>query len=270
MLPMRFLSLVLAVTIPVFAVQTRIVAAQQFEPVDLELVLAIDVSGSIDDDEAMLQRQGYIDAFRHPDIVRAIQGGFLRRIAVAYYEWAGFGHIRIIADWTVVEDSDSARAFADALTREPPLTARRTAIGAAIEYAVPYLGRNDFEGTRQVVDVSGDGPNNWGTPANIARDKAIAAGITINGLPIMNGRDGPSGWPQLPDLDLYYRDCVIGGPGAFIVVANSFEDFATAIRRKLIMEIAGHVPPMRIKPAATRPAPPCDIGEQRWQDLDDY
>lgn len=267
---MRLLSLAVVAMFLIFTIPMEAGAAQSLAPVDLELVLAVDVSGSIDDEEALLQRQGYIDAFRHPDLVRAIQGGFLRRIAVAYYEWAGFGHIRVIAGWTIIEDSESARAFADSLTREPPLTARRTAIGAAIEYAVPYLQSNDFEGTRQVVDISGDGPNNWGTPANIARDKAVAAGITINGLPIMNGRDGPSGWPQLPDLDLYYRDCVIGGPGAFIVVANSFEDFATAIRRKLILEIAGHTPPARIAPAAARAAPPCDIGEERWRDWDDY
>ena len=245
-------------------------AAEPLIPVDLELVLAVDVSGSIDDEEALLQREGYINAFRHPDVLRAIQGGFLRRIAVSYYEWAGFGHIRIIADWAVVEDSRTALAFADSLTRDLPQTARRTAISAAIEFAVPYFERNGFEGTRRVIDISGDGPNNWGTPVIIARDKAVAAGVTINGLPIVNGREGPSGWPQDPDLDLYYRDCVIGGPGAFIVVANSFEDFAAAIRRKLILEIAGREPPIRIEPVAARTAPPCDIGEQRWRDLDDY
>ncbi len=265
---MRLLPVAFAAFIPVAAVSAA--AAESLEPVDLELILAIDVSGSIDDEEALLQREGYINAFRHPDLVRAIQGGMLQRIAVSYYEWAGFGHIRSIVDWTVVKDRETAFAFADSLTRNPPLTARRTAISAAIEFAVPYFERNRFDGTRRVVDISGDGPNNWGTPVRVARDKALAAGITINGLPIMNGREGPSGWPQLPDLDLYYRDCVIGGPGAFIVVANSFEDFGTAIRRKLILEIAGREPPVRLAAAATAVAPACDIGERRWRDLDDY
>lgn len=267
---MRLLPIILGAVLAALAVPATPRAAEPLTPVDLELVLAVDVSGSIDDDEALLQREGYINAFRHPDLVRAIQGGMLGRIAVAYYEWAGFGHIRMIADWTLIEDSETALAFVASLTREPPQTARRTAISAAIEFAVPYFARNRFDGTRRVVDISGDGPNNWGIPVIIARDKAVAAGVTINGLPIMNGRDGPSGWPQMPDLDLYYRDCVIGGPGAFLVVADSFEDFATAIRRKLIMEIARHMTPTRLEPAAARSAPPCDIGEQRWRDLDDY
>lgn len=262
------LSVIPAAVFSVVAISAA--TAETRTPVDLELILAVDVSGSIDDDEALLQREGYINAFRHPDLVRAIRGGMLQRIAVAYYEWAGFGHIRTIVGWTLIEDRETAFAFADSLTRDPPLTARRTAISAAIEFAVPYFERNDFEGTRRVVDISGDGPNNWGTPVIIARDKAVAAGVTINGLPIMNGREGPSGWPQQPHLDLYYRDCVIGGPGAFIVVANSFEDFGTAIRRKLILEIAGRSPTARLEAVATGITPPCDIGERRWRDLDDY
>lgn len=253
----------------------------QDRPVDLELALAIDVSGSIDPDEALLQRQGYIAAFRHPDVIRAIKEGMLGRIAVGYYEWAGFGHMRVIADWTEISDDKSSNAFADLLTLNPPQTAYRTAIAAAIDFAALWFDMNDFEGTRRVVDVSGDGPNNWGDHVTDARDRAVAQGVTINGLPIVNNRPSISGRRQIPNLDLYYRDCVIGGPGAFIVVANTFDEFAVAIRKKLIIEIAGlteptgaaarvapHVNPVQLAPE--RIAPPCTIGERRWRDLEDF
>lgn len=259
------LIIVASVTLALYAER-----AGAAEPVDLELALGIDVSGSVDDEEARLQREGYIAAFRHPDVIRAIQGGFLQRIAVSYYEWAGYGHNRIIAGWTMIDGAATANAFADKLTLEPPQTASRTAIASAIGFAVTWFERNEFEGTRRVVDISGDGPNNWGEYITRARDKAIAAGVTINGLPIVNDRPGPSGWSQMRNLDLYYRDCVIGGPGAFIVVANTFEDFATAVRRKLILEISGRAPPARPMPAQARVAPPCDSGERAWEDRDDY
>ncbi len=250
--------------------------------VDLELALAIDVSGSIDDEEANLQRAGYIAAFRNPRVIEAIRHGILGRIAVAYYEWAGYGHNKMIADWTVIHDRVSALAFADRLHEPPPETARRTAIGQAIAFGILLFDRNVIEGTRRVIDVSGDGPNNWGQPSTVSRDFAVAAGITINGLPIVNDRPSRWGWPSLPNLDLYYRDCVIGGPGSFLVVANTFEAFSAAVLKKLIMEIAGANPPARIiyvgrrrNPfvrAATRDriAPPCDIGENRWRNRDDF
>jgi len=250
-------------------------ASAQDMPVDLELALGIDVSGSVDDEEAMLQRHGYIAAFRDPDVIHAIETGILGRIAVAYYEWAGYGHMRIITDWTLVDGAAAAHAFADSLERNPPRTAHRTAISSAIDFAVTYFEVNDFEGTRRVVDISGDGANNWGGLVTEARDRAVAAGVVINGLPIVNDRPGPSGWPQQPNLDLYYENCVIGGPGAFIVVANSFPEFAEAVRKKLILEIAGRPPrgEPRIVPAQYLPdrvAPPCDIGEQRMRDADDF
>lgn len=262
--------------------------------VDLELALAVDVSGSVDEDEANLQRNGYIEAFRHPDVIHAILHGTLGRIAVVYYEWAGYGHIRIISDWTIIDSKEAALAFADSLTRIPPQTAARTAIGEAINFAVPYFDRNDIEGTRRVIDISGDGVNNWGPTAPEARDFAVAAGITINGLPIVNDRPSPFGRAQMPNLDLYYRDCVIGGPGAFIEVAGSFRDFARAVRKKLILEIAGVAPPAgRVVPASfgagpidpasrigdrvaqavpgdDRVAPPCDFGERRWRRINDF
>ena len=250
--------------------------------VDLELALAIDVSGSIDGEEANLQRAGYIAAFRNPRVIEAIRHGILGRIAVAYYEWAGFGHNKMIADWTVIHDRASALAFVERLHEPPPETARRTAIGQAIAFGIPLFDRNVVEGTRRVIDVSGDGPNNWGQSATVSRDFAVAAGITINGLPIVNDRPSRWGWPSIPNLDLYYRDCVIGGPGSFLVVANTFEDFSAAVLKKLILEIAGVSPPNRTiyvgrqrKPlvraaARERIAPPCDIGETRWRDREDF
>ena len=263
-------------------------SAAQVQEVDLELLLGVDVSGSIDEFEALLQREGYIAAFRHPMVVKAIRGGMLGRIAVAYIEWAGFGHKKVIVGWTLIHDKASADAFAASLTTEPPETARRTAIAEAIQFAVPYFDANDYAGLRRVFDISGDGPNNWGDPVDAARDAAVSKGVIINGLPIMNDRFSLSGRSPMADLDLYYKKCVIGGPGAFIVVARNFKDFASAVRRKLILEIAGLAP--RVAPrVAPRDAPggslmrrvqmkqpagpPCDIGErqslQRFLDSSD-
>ena len=242
-------------------------AATADMPVDLELVLAVDISRSIDEAEAQLQRQGYIAAFRDPEVIRAIEQGILGRIAVTYVEWAGAGHGEVVVGWTPVDGRESAHAFADALGRRMPASARRTSIGSAIAIAAPLFGDNGFEGTRRTIDISGDGPNNDGPLVTVARDLAVAAGITINGLPILDDSGGIFSWYNIPDLDLYYRDCVIGGPAAFIVVAEDFQDFARAVRRKLLLEIAGLEPvlqPAQLSPD-TRKSPPCDIGERLRQ-----
>jgi hypothetical protein len=245
-------------------------------PVDLELVLAIDVSRSIDSGEAQLQREGYIKAFRDPEVIEAITTGMLGRIAVGYFEWAGFGHADIIVDWTIVDDMVSANAFADALAQGHPISASRTSISGAIDFAQPWFDNNGFEGTRRVIDISGDGPNNWGELVTSARDRAVAAGVTINGLPILNQEMGLFSRFNIGSLDLYYRDCVIGGTGAFMVVAESFNDFARAVRRKMVLEIAGLLPPpMRgVIPAQAneraRLSPPCNIGETMWHDRDGF
>ena len=242
-------------------------------PVDLELALAVDISRSIDAGEALLQRQGYIEAFRDPEVIRAIRSGMLRRIAVTYFEWAGMTVPEVVVGWTLIEDEASASAFAGALGRIAPNAARRTSISRAIDFALPLFEGNGVEGTRRVIDVSGDGPNNWGARVTQARDRAVAMGVTINGLPILDEGGGTYSNFNIPDLDLYYRDCVIGGPGAFIVVAADFTDFARAIRRKLILEIAGRGPhqALRITRVVTtrvaRASPPCDIGEQLMRDL---
>lgn len=254
------------------------VPAQAQTAVDLELALGIDVSRSIDAGEARLQRQGYIQAFRDPELIEAIETGILGRIAVGYYEWAGYGHADIIVDWMVIDSTASANAFADRLQQDLPLSASRTSISGAIEFAQPWFDDNGFEGTRRVIDISGDGPNNWGNLVTTARDQAVASGITINGLPILDPGGGPFSRFNIANLDLYYRDCVIGGTGAFLVVAADFNDFARAVRRKLVLEIAGlhptprqHFGPSKVQ--ADRQAqisPPCNVGETMWRDRDGF
>ena len=236
-------------------------------PVDLELVLAVDVSGSVDEVEARLQRDGYVQALRHPDVISAISAGVLRRIAVTYIEWAGQDTQSVVLDWRLIDSKAAANAFASELERVEITRGRYTSISQAIRYALPRFVGNGFDGTRRVIDVSGDGANNTGGLVNVARDEAVAMGVTINGLPIVNGRPNRFG-QQLPDLDLYYRNCVIGGPGAFIVVAQDFESFARAVRKKLVLEIAAAPGPalpadrsLLVRAAAE--GPPCDAGENR-------
>ena len=220
-------------------------AAAQEVPVDLELVLAVDISGSVDEVEALLQREGYMAALRHPDVIGAIQGGMFGRVAVAYVEWAGDYYQRTVLDWSLLDGADSAHAFADALAETPLSTAHWTSLSGAIDYAVPLFDNNGFEGFRRVIDISGDGHNNRGRPAEQARDEAVAAGITINGLPIVNDRPNPWGGRPPIGLDVYYEHRVIGGPGAFMVVAEDYTVFAEAILSKLLLEIAGDLPPSR-------------------------
>lgn len=235
------------------------------DAVDLELALAVDVSSSIDREEALLQRDGYVAALRHPDVVHAIESGTLGRIAVTYYEWAGDGNLRVLADWTVIRDAASASAFADRIAAAPLWTAPRTSIAAAIEHGLEAFARNPHRGNRRVIDISGDGPSNGITEVTASRDRAVYRGVTINGLAVVNGRADANGNLPLPDLDAYYRDCVIGGYGSFVVVANSFQEFGVAIRRKLVSEIAGLMPPPRFVPATLSRI--CDYGLVSWRDI---
>lgn len=257
------------------------------EYVDLELVIATDVSRSIDSDEARLQRQGVAAAFRSKQVIDAIRSGVLQRIAVAYIDYSSRDWNKLLVDWRIIRDRESAEAFAAALLQQELTFGRRTSISDALEQARELIDNNDIEGTRRVIDISGDGPNNFGRFVDTVRDETIRRRITINGLPIMNDSNNVFSRYNLPDLDDYYRGCVIGGPGAFMVVARDFKDFARAIRRKLILEIAGLQPvPQRgfiraqLKPPRhIRPAPNgytynkgCDIGERMrdgyWADDD--
>ncbi len=241
-------------------------------PGALELVLAVDVSGSVDFEEASLQRDGYVRAIGSPEFAKAVASGVLGRIAVTYVEWAGDGVQHTVLDWRVIKGAGSAAAFAKSLREAPISTGPWTSISDAIIFSVPLLENNQFQGTRRVIDISGDGPNNTGILVTEARMDATAKGITINGLPIINDRLQPSGRPQLENLDRYYAACVIGGPGAFLVVAKNFTDFGRAIRRKLLFEIAGRVPERRERTgqggkamrrvALTYPFG-CDVGERR-------
>jgi hypothetical protein len=206
-------------------------------PVDLKLVLAVDVSRSIDDGEFDLQRQGFARALVNPEVVRAIQAGAIGAIAVTYIEWSGADQQRTVVDWMVLRDSGSAQEFAAAMLAAPRSFAGYTSISGAIDYAAKKLGESGFDSARQVIDVSGDGSNNSGRPVAAARDEAVAKGIIVNGLPIINDNPNPFSRPE-PKLDDYYRENVIGGVGAFVIVAEDFQSFAHAIMSKLIKEIS--------------------------------
>lgn len=219
--------------------------------VDLELVLAVDVSRSVDEEEAKLQREGYVAAFLSPQIHRAVASGQVGKIVVAYIEWADYYYVREVLPWTVIDGADSARAFAARLAAEPYVSGFRTSISAGIDAAAKMIRENAYEGTRKVIDVSGDGPNNSGRPAEIARDEAVRGGITINGLAIVNDR-WTGNFPPPANLDLYYEKSVIGGPDAFVMVAENFKTFGTAILNKLVKEIANAAEP----PSGTRYALP--------------
>jgi hypothetical protein len=214
-------------------------------PVDLELVLAVDVSGSIDAEEARQQREGYVAAIADRAVVEAIGANFHRRIAVAYMEWASGDYQHVVLNWTLIDGAASAAAFAALLAAAPRRSARWTSISSAIDAAVPLFEDNGYAGERLVIDVSGDGPNNRGRPVQDARDDAVARGIVINGLPILNDRPQPFDLPTplALVLDEYFAEHVIGGPGAFVQPAQDFTDFRTAILNKLIREIAGDAPP---------------------------
>ena len=211
--------------------------------VDLELILAVDVSNSIDHNEARLQRDGYIAALGDESVVAAILAGSNGRIALAYVEWAGIDHFEVIVGWHLVDSDESAAQFAARLNAAAVTRAQTTATGAAIDRAAASFAGNGFAGARRVIDISGDGIANTGPRVERARDRAVAAGITINGLPITSDPDNPHNLPNKVDLARYWRECVIGGPGAFVVVAESFKTFSRAVREKLVLEISGHTPP---------------------------
>jgi hypothetical protein len=209
--------------------------------VDLELILAVDVSRSMDPDEQQLQRDGYVAALSHPDIIAAIRSGAHHRIALTYVEWAGPAVQYTAVDWRVIDGEASARAFADTLAQAPIQGFRGTSISSGLAFMKTRFDDNGFTALRRVIDVSGDGPNNMGMPVEFARDSVVQAGITINGLPIMIKQVG--GFAAIDNLDVYYQDCVIGGAGAFLLVVTSADQFAEAIRRKLVLEIADRAPP---------------------------
>ncbi|MGE0008364.1 MAG: DUF1194 domain-containing protein [Parvibaculaceae bacterium] len=235
-------------------------AAARAEDVDLELVLLADASGSIDDGEIAFQRGGYAGAITHPAVLDAVAGGALQKIAVAYVEWGSAGSQDVVVGWTVVDGETSARSFAQALMAAPRKAHGRNAIGNALAAAEALIEGNAIAGTRKVIDFSGDSAYSWGgVPVALARANALARGIVINGLAILC-RDCASGRPVSYDLEKAFADTIIGGPGSFVVTAGTRAAFAEAVRRKLLLEIAGDPPRRRaamiISPAASSPPPP--------------
>jgi len=220
--------------------------AAEGQRVDLELALMVDVSRSMSPRELEIQRHGYAAALRSEAVWNAIREGPRRQIAAAYVEWAGTQ--QVIVDWRVLSSRADLEAFADLLTDDIGPAMRRTSISGALDFATASLLGNAFEGDRLVIDVSGDGPNNEGGPVAEARDRAVAQGITINGLPLMTNGPGGDGW-EIDRLDVYYQSCVIGGMGAFMLPVTDWEDFEDAVRRKLVLEIAGIAVPARVVPA---------------------
>jgi hypothetical protein len=254
----------LAMLMSLSASATPMVAQSAGGEVDVELVLAVDTSRSMDYEEVRIQREGYVEALKHKEFIEAVRTGLNGRIAITYFEWAGDVVPDSVMQWTVIENEQDAIAFADMLEARPINTQRRTSISAAIVQGATMIVSSPYRGMRQVIDVSGDGPNNSGNPVAPARDKAIEAGIIINGLAIMLR---PSGAPG--GLDKYYADCVVGGPGSFVLPVHKIEDFATAVRRKLVMEISGLMPEPTIRRIASETKTDCLIGEKQWQDMFD-
>lgn len=234
--------------------------------VDVELVLAVDISYSMDPQEQTLQREGYMRGLTSREFLNAVRQGMIGKIAVTYVEWAGYYEQKVIVPWRVIEGPESADAFVSELAAAPYRRAARTSISGAIEFGSRLFETSGYRGTRRVIDVSGDGANNHGQIITIARDEALAKGITINGLPFMAKRLNYATM-DIERLDIYYEDCVIGGPGSFVIPIEGPERFVEATRTKLVLEIAGLVPPVRIIPASARtPRVSCTIGERLWQE----
>ncbi len=235
-------------------------------PVDVELVLAVDVSYSMDPEEQALQREGYIAAITSSEFMRALRQGMHAKVAMTYFEWAGTHHTQVIVPWRVIDGPETADSFAADIARARYSRASRTSVSTALLFGASLFDGSGFRGMRRVIDVSGDGVNNNGPLVTVARDEVLAKGITINGLPIMLKRPMTTTM-DIDNLDVYFEDCVIGGPGAFVIAIKEREQFKEAIRTKLILEIAGIVPEARVVPAQARaPRVSCTVGEQIWRD----
>jgi hypothetical protein len=246
--------------------RSQLADAKDLPSVDVELVLAVDVSYSMDMDELAIQREGYAQAIVSKEFLQALKTGPNGKISVTYFEWAASSDQKIIIPWRVIDGPESADAVAAEIMKTPIRRASRTSISGAINFAMPLFAENPHRGLRRVIDISGDGPNNNGAPVTGARDAAIEKGITINGLPIMVKEPSYSTM-DIDNLDFYYEDCVIGGPGAFVVTIKDREKFKEAIRTKLVLEVANLQPKRRVVPVAEKePRVSCMIGEKIWQD----
>lgn len=241
------------------------------EPVDVELVLAVDVSSSMTRDELVLQREGYKAAFRSPDVMRAIQYGRYGRVAVTYVEWGASTSRKVIVPWTLVANVADAEKVVRLLDEAKVRNLFQTSISGAIRYGVRAFEENSYRGTRRVIDISGDGPNNEGGLVSTFRDAAVREGITINGLPmILEGR--AFGDETIALLDRYYTDCVIGGPGSFILPVSNWDQFAEAVRWKLILELSDARPKFwrasGRENSGNAATTDCRIGEKMWSGME--
>jgi hypothetical protein len=232
-------------------------AALAADQVDLLLVLAVDVSRSVDATKFQLQREGYVAALSNPRVIDAIQSGRNGRIGVIFIEWSGVGNQKVVVDWTMISDAEGAKGFGDRLVEAPRSFADRTSISGGIEFAMAQLALAPYEAARRTIDVSGDGTNNSGRDVTTLRDEAVSRGIVINGLPILS--ENPMSWN--PDhtnppggLEAYYRNNVIGGPGAFVMVAKNFNTFGEAIINKMIAEVSQAHEPLPRQASAAAPA----------------
>jgi uncharacterized protein DUF1194 len=247
--------------------QNREVADKQTAPsVDIELVIAVDVSYSMDLDELAVQRDGYAEAIVSKEFLLALRNGPNARISITYFEWSASSDQKIIIPWRVIDGPEAADAVANEVRKSPVRRGSRTSISGAILFAMPLFEQNPYRGLRRVIDISGDGPNNNGPPVTPVRDEALGKGIVINGLPIMVKEPSYSTM-DIDNLDWYYEDCVIGGPGSFVVPIKDREKFKEAIRTKLLLEVAAKIPENRVVPVAQKePRVSCTIGEKLWQD----
>lgn len=248
-----------------------VVVAAQME-VDAELVLAVDVSRSMTPRELEIQRRGYASALASDEVIAAIKGGMLGRVAIFYVEWAGNHSHRIIVDWTMISDRKEAMAFAAKLTARFDSSLRRTSISGALDYASLQLNTNGYVSNRRIIDVSGDGPNNQGRSVLTARADTLMDDIVINGLPLMT-KEGMGSQFHLDDLDVYYRNCVTGGPGSFVLPVTDWQQFPGAVRQKLVLELALTESPLVTKAAysgSSQSEYDCFIGEKIWQQMQQY
>lgn len=238
------------------------------QSVDVELILAVDVSYSMDMDELAVQREGYAQAIESKEFLQALKVGPNGRIAVTYFEWAASSDQKIIIPWRLIDGPETADAVAAEILKTPIRRASRTSISGAIGFAMPLFDENPYHGIRRVIDISGDGPNNNGGPVTVARDAALEKGVVINGLPIMVKEPSYSTM-DIDNLDYYYEDCVVGGPGSFVIAIKDRDKFKEAIRTKLLMEVAGRTPDRPVVHAADKEKEPrvnCMIGEKIWSD----
>jgi hypothetical protein len=244
-----------------------VIVAQNAAPieVDVELALAVDISFSMDPEEQELQREGYIHALTSPEFLRALKEGIHGKVAITYLEWANYNERKVIVPWRLIDGPETVDAFVAEIARAPYRRASRTSVSGALEFAAAQFENSGYKGLRRVIDVSGDGANNNGPPVTIVRDEVLSKGFTINGLPIML-KDPVGSGMDIEGLDVYYEDCVTGGPGSFVIPIKERSKFKEATRNKLVQEVAALPPAPRLMPAsASQPRVSCLIGEQIWQ-----